>query len=72
MKNIKIDIFSLFAYSLAIIIAIFGLLVWFYDIEILIPNRAVPDMLNKPCSILFFMLALIFFAVGSASSEEEN
>lgn len=68
-KN-RLDFLSITTYTLAIIVAILGLLVWMYNIVFLIPNKSVPEILNKPCAILFFMLAVIFFAVGSTCKEE--
>ncbi len=72
MENNNIDLLSLITFALAFIVASIGILVWIYNIEILISNRNVPEMLNKPCAILFLMLAVIFFAVGAAGKEEEN
>lgn len=68
----SIDYFSIMTYALALFVASLGLLVWIYDIEFLIPNKTVPVVLNKPCAILFLMLAVIFFAVGSAGLEDES
>lgn len=72
MKKIKIDNLGIIAYALAIIVAILGILVWLYNIEFLISHKNVPEILNKPCAILFLMLSLIFFALGSAGQDEEN
>ncbi len=60
----KAEIWVIFMLILGIIIFFVASLVYFEGIKFLLPNKYVPHTLDLPCSLVFFMLAVIFVSLA--------
>ncbi len=59
-------------YVVSVFLAVFGLMVWHFSLPTLLSNQRIPDILQEPCYFSFFLLAVIFFAIGLSVREMEG